>query len=92
MGRSDSCDDYWVFQAYWGWTKDFNNYVAQRGILAPRMPERLTLTICILQLLAVLPLAGLCLASINYVLVLVFMNSAINGVNAVLAASLKMTV
>jgi|SRR5688572_4408375 len=77
---------YWVFQAYWGWTKDFNAYTATTNTPAPRMPEGLALTICIFLVLSIIPIVGACLGLVNMVLLLMFVNSAINGVNAVIAA------
>lgn len=79
---------YWAFPAIWGWTQDFNRFVAEKGIAAPKMPENLALTICILWAVSALcfPL-GACLGVVNFVLILMFMNSAINGVNAVIAGT-----
>jgi hypothetical protein len=81
---------YWAFQAFWGWTKDFNAFTAQRGIAAPRMPEGLALTMCILWIVSCFCVpVGICVSAINLVVILMFMNSAINGVNAVIAAGPK---
>ena len=77
---------YWGFQAYWGWTQDFNRHVAERNIPAPRMPEGLALTMCIFILATMIPFVGLVLVPVNLVLFVVFFNSAINGVNALAAA------
>lgn len=82
---------FWVFQAIWGWTKDFNRYAAERNIAAPRMPEGLALAYCILILLSAIPILGGCLALINIALLLIFMNAAINGVNAIIAAKAART-
>lgn len=38
---------YWIFQVYWGWTKDFNNFIRERNLNIQRAPERLALAICI---------------------------------------------
>jgi hypothetical protein len=77
---------YWGFQAYWGWTQDFNRYVGERNIPAPRMPEGLALTICILILATMIPFVGSFIVPVHLVLYIVFFNSAINGVNALAAA------
>lgn len=77
---------YWVFQAYWGWTKDYNRIARERGLSAPRAPEGLALTICFLMLLSGIPLIGLAFAALNQLLLLVFINSAINCVNALIDA------
>ena len=51
---------YWVFQALWGWSKDYNSFIQRNAISAPRMPEGLFLTWAIIIIPASLPL-------INYV-------------------------
>jgi hypothetical protein len=81
---------FWGFQAYWGWTKDYNRYIAERNLSVPRMPEGLALTVCILTVASIIPFLGSCLALINIVLLFIFMNSAINGVNALITASPKL--
>lgn len=30
---------YWIFQAFWGWTKDYNALVAQKGVWRPVLPR-----------------------------------------------------
>jgi len=35
---------YWVFQAYWGWTKDYNRAIKEGNIKAPHMSKGLALT------------------------------------------------
>ena len=39
---------YWVFQAYWGFAKDYNAYIKRYKISCPALPEALFLTTCIL--------------------------------------------
>lgn len=77
---------YWIFQAFWGWTKDYNALVAQKGVSAPRAPESLALTMCILTLVGIIPFVGYVAALINIILTIVFYNAAINGANALAAA------
>jgi len=77
---------YWIFQAFWGWTKDYNALVAQKGVSAPRAPEGLALTMCILTLVGIIPFVGYVTALVNIVLTIVFYNAAINGANALAAA------
>jgi predicted Zn finger-like uncharacterized protein len=40
---------YWIFQAIWGWTKDYNKICKNHDINLPRMPEGLALVISILR-------------------------------------------
>lgn len=70
---------YWIFQAIWGWTKDYNALIAQRGISGPRAPEGLGLATCII---ALIPYVSV----ITPILMLIFCNAAINGANALTAA------
>jgi hypothetical protein len=73
---------YWIFQAYWAWTKEHNRFVAARGLLVPRVSASLALAVCILTLCGAIPILGVFLALVNCVLLLVFFNNAIDGVNA----------
>jgi hypothetical protein len=77
---------YWIFQAYWGWTKDYNAYGAQKGLGLPRMPEGLALALCILAIVGIIPMVGYITGLISLVLMIVFLNTAINGVNALYEA------
>ncbi len=78
---------YWQFMAFWGWTKDYNALVQQRGLSARRAPEGLALTICILTLAAIIPFLGYLIALVNLILMIIFYNAAIDGANAVASAS-----
>ena len=77
---------YWVFQAYYGWTRDFNTYAGSRAIPAPRMPEGLALTMCILMLCSMIPILGIVISIVNLVLLSVFVSKACDGLNAISAA------
>lgn len=46
---------YWVFQVYWGWTKDYNRIRESEDVELPLMPEGIGLAVCIL------PILGMCL-------------------------------
>ena len=76
---------YWIFQALWGYAKDFNAYVAERRIPARRMPEKMARDICILSLCSVIPYLGTLIAVLNFFLLIAFMWKVCDGVNAVLA-------
>jgi hypothetical protein len=81
---------YWIFQAWWGWTKDYNRYAADKGLSLPRMPEGVALTVCILicslALFVWVPFLNALVMLVAFVLAIVFWNAAIDGVNALLAA------
>ncbi len=78
---------YWMFQAYWGWTVDYNKLVAEKQLDAPRVPEGVALMLCIFSLCSMVPFVGILLALASLVLAIVFLNSAINGVNRLAALS-----
>jgi hypothetical protein len=70
---------YWLFQVIWGWAKDYNALIAQRGISGPQASEGLGLATCIIALIP-------CVSVITPILMLIFFNAAIDGANAVMAA------
>jgi len=74
---------YWVFQAVWGWSVDFNKYTAERGIAARRVPEGMALTLCII---AVIPYVNILASPVTLVISWIFLSRAIDGANAVRSA------
>ncbi len=73
---------YWGFQVYWGWTVDYNNHVAAHGLDAPRMPQGLAMTLCILMLFSIIPFVGIVAGLVNMVLLIVFVSCVCDGINA----------
>lgn len=43
---------YWVFEVYWGWTKDYNRIPESDDVELPSMPEGIGLAVCVLPLLS----------------------------------------
>ena len=78
---------YWIFQVYWGWAQDYNRYVDELGLPLPRVSEGLALAVCILMLAGIVPGLGILLSLASFVLLIVFLNSACNAVNALVAAA-----
>lgn len=76
----------WMFQAYWGWTKDFNRIALKQETRVYRAPEGIALTICVLILLSVIPVIGSVFALANQVLTLVFLNAGIDSINSLIEA------
>ena len=75
---------YWMFQAVWGWSQDYNKYVARHNLTAaPKMNEQMFLFQPIAMLACIVPIVG-GLAALAH-LVLVFLNgsSMIDGINAI---------
>lgn len=73
---------YWIFQSYWGWTKDFNKYVSDKNLNSPNMPEGVALALCITTLCAMIPFLGILATIASIVLMIIFLNKAINGINS----------
>lgn len=74
---------YWVFQALWGWTRDFNAYTVAKTLRAPRMPEGLARAICILAVVSIIPFVGIATSIANVILMTIFVSRVCHGVNAI---------
>jgi hypothetical protein len=74
---------YWVSQAIWGLSKDFNAYLQRNSIPATRLPEGLFLTFCILGFTTWIPGLGLALLIVNYMIALIMVTALCDGINAV---------
>jgi len=79
---------YWIFQAFWGFAKDYNSYIARHEVAASRLPEGLFLSLCILSLvsglrgfLARLPLPRYALPIVLFVIGIVVINKLCEAVN-----------
>lgn len=80
---------YWIFHAYWGWTKDFNRHASMHPGRIAHAPEGIAFAICILILLSGIPFVGALFAMANLVLALLFVNYGINSVNSLIEARAK---
>ena len=74
---------YWVFQAIWGFAKDYNQFIQRHGIKAAGIPEGLFLAYCILCLTGGIPMLGMILVLVNFALGLVMISKICDAVNAV---------
>ncbi len=74
---------YWMFQALWGYSKDYNSFIGRHSIVAEPLPETLFLISCILSIVSCIPyigaLAGLASAIIHIIL-MVKICAAINAI------------
>jgi hypothetical protein len=73
---------YWVFQALWGYSKDYNEYLQRYSIPAKPLSEGLFLTACILPLLGWLPFAGGLIGIANFIICIIIVNSICDSINA----------
>ena len=81
---------YWAFQLACGWAKDYNRLVARHGLSVPRLPEGLFLTFVILAFTGWIPVVGILLVSVNYLIGMAMVEKACDGINA-LPPQLKST-
>ena len=81
---------YWIFQAYWGFAKDYNAYTTRHGInTAPKLPEGLFLAFCILTLVSLIPFVNFVTSIVNLVLFAVIISKVCDAVNALPSQSTK---
>jgi len=78
---------YWIFQVYWGWAQDYNRYADELGLPLPRVSEGLGLAIGILMVASIVPIFGMLAGIAGLVAQIIFLNSACDAVNALLAAA-----
>jgi len=76
-------DFYWIFQAVWGLSKDFNAYLQRNSIPAARLPEGFFLAYCILCFTTWIPFVGLGLFVVNCIIALIMVSALCDGINAV---------
>ncbi len=86
---------YWVFQAYWGWAKDYNRLIVDLDVDAPKMPEKQTLAFCIFMVVAwpieFIPFVGPLVAVVGVVLLVLFVAKASDAVQALIDAGQRTT-
>ena len=74
---------YWIFQVYWGWSKDYNAYIRRHNINTAAMPEGLFLTVPILILCSIVPFVGMLAGLVNLILMIILVGKICDGVNAI---------
>ena len=73
---------YWMFQAIWGYSKDYNEYLRRYSIPAKPVSEGLFLTACILPLVQWLPVVGSLIGIASLVIFIIMVNSICDSINA----------
>ncbi len=80
---------YWAFQAYWGFARDYNRFVARHALDAPTVAEGLYLAACIMTLvaypLAFVPVLKYIAPVASWVFWLLMANGMCDAVNRVAA-------
>ncbi|MBX7136231.1 MAG: hypothetical protein K1X67_26470 [Fimbriimonadaceae bacterium] len=74
---------YWVFQAYHGWAKDYNQHLVSQGLDQPdkRASEGLFLATCILMVCGIIPLLGLVAQFVGIIFGLITFSQLVRGTN-----------
>jgi len=77
---------YWIFQAYWGFAKDYNSYISRHEISTPKLPEGLFLACCIVSILAGLlgrvPTASFVFSAIGVIIGIMVVIKVCDAVNS----------
>jgi hypothetical protein len=74
---------YWVFQAFWGFAKDFNAFAARHSLNVPRLPSGMFLAIALLYVGGLIPVLNLLSLPAAFILGLVLVPKVCAAVNAV---------
>jgi hypothetical protein len=76
---------YWIFQAFWGYSKDFNSNIDEYGLDIPRLPEGLflafTLTLLAVPLLSWIRPLNVLLSLALVVFTILVVNKLVDAVN-----------
>jgi hypothetical protein len=74
---------YWVFQAYYGWAKDYNQHLCNQGLDRPdrRASEGLFLATCILMVCGIIPLLGIVAQLVGLIFGLITFSQMVRGLN-----------
>jgi len=78
---------YWMFQVVWGYSVDYNKFIARHGLNVPQLPEGFFLTVNILFFGMIIPFLGLLVVMPTlFVLQIVVAAKVCDAVNALAAA------
>ena len=76
---------YWLFQAVWGFARDYNSHIVRHRVSAPDLSEGLFLAACILSVIGLflgwIPLIGYVIVIADLVLIVLIINAILDGVN-----------
>ena len=77
---------YWIFQAIWGFAKDYNSYIARHAVSAPTRNESVFLALCVMAIVSAVlgwvPVLGFILGVVTIVLMIMVINAVCDGVNS----------
>ncbi len=78
---------YWVFQAYWGFSKDYNAFIDRHSIATNRLPEGLFLAYAILSVAGVIPYVGMFVGIAGLIIFIILVVKICDAVNALQEAT-----
>ncbi|MGD0988339.1 MAG: FHA domain-containing protein [Candidatus Sulfotelmatobacter sp.] len=73
---------YWIFQVFWGFSKDYNAYVDRHAINTKKLSEGLFLAFSILPLSAAVPFLNFVTIPVYWVMVVIMVSQVCDAVNA----------
>jgi len=77
---------YWVFQAYWGFSKDYNAFIERYSIATDRLPEGLFLAYAILSVTSAIPYLGMLAGIASFIIFIIMVVKICDAVNALQTA------
>lgn len=84
---------YWIFQAIWGFARDYNSYIARHVISVPTRNESVFLALCIMAIvggvLGWVPVLGFILGAVTIVLMIVVISTVCDAINSLPEATAK---
>jgi hypothetical protein len=73
---------YWIFQAFWGFSVDYNAYIERHSIAVNRLPVNLFLTYAILSVASAVPYIGILPGIAAFIILMILIVQICNAVNA----------
>ena len=73
---------YWIFQAFWGFSVDYNAYIERHSIAVAKLPVNLFLTYAILSVASAVPYIGILPGIGAFIILIILIAQVCNAVNA----------
>jgi hypothetical protein len=72
---------YWIFQAFWGFSVDYNAYIERHSISVNKLPVNLFLTYAILSVASAVPYIGILPGIAAFIILIILVVQICNAVN-----------
>lgn len=73
---------YWIFQAFWGFSVDYNAFIERHSIAVNKLPVNLFLTYAILSVASAVPYIGILPGIAAFIILIILVLQICNAVNA----------